>query len=170
MSWTPPETVDFHAHGPALTLTDAWNRAAAATGSVGYATAAGGAGYNGHHVTVEYNDYRKYYVTEYTWGERVVLMRGTATQCIDAALRELNRGPRGGSVRVSLRPDDASEADSFPQLKPGPFTQPDWHDWKHAEIHHALHWQKTFGGNVLAKLQAADTPEAYRAARMRREP
>src|SRR5215470_7087423 len=42
------------------TLVDAVNRCAAATGSVRYAMLAADANYNGHHVTVTYNNYRDY--------------------------------------------------------------------------------------------------------------
>lgn len=47
-------------------LIDAVNRMAAATGSCRYAQLSHYADYNGHHVTVTFNDYRRYWVTQST--------------------------------------------------------------------------------------------------------
>jgi hypothetical protein len=83
------------------TLTDAINRAAAATGSPRYAAAAQGANYNGHSVTVSFNSYRKYWTAEYTWAGRVVLARGDLDACVQAAVNEYKRGAKGSRVLVN---------------------------------------------------------------------
>ena len=62
-------------------LIDAINRMAAATGSPRYAELATYADYNGHYVTVSFNEYRRYWVAEYTWAGRVVIGRGTLADC-----------------------------------------------------------------------------------------
>lgn len=100
----------FHIPMRPFGLIDAINRRAAATGSVGYAIAASNANYNGHHVSVHWNDYRGYWIAEHWWGGRVVHCRGSLADCVRAAIAEYDRGALGASVFVSLRkPEDAAE-------------------------------------------------------------
>jgi len=101
------------------TLVDAVNRMAAATGSPGYAVAASGADYNGHHVSVFWNSYRGYWISEYFWAGRVVLARGTLAQCLVAAREEYNRGAKGATVLVHV---DSELTDTMTTLgdKPEP--------------------------------------------------
>lgn len=80
---------------------DAVNRMAAATGSMRYATGAAHADYNGHAVSVTFNDYKGYWIAEYTWSGRNVLARGTLKEALSAAKREYDRGALGASVRAS---------------------------------------------------------------------
>lgn len=84
-----------------MTLIDAINRRAAATGSVMYAVQTAHADYNGHYVRVYFNDYRGYWLAEYQWGERVVLRRGTAQECLRAAHDYYKRGDKGSTVVTS---------------------------------------------------------------------
>lgn len=84
-----------------MTLIDKINRKAAAEGSVYLAMKSANADYNGHYVTVGFNEYRKYWVAEYHWGERVVLARGTAKDCIREAHAEYARGSKGCTVVLS---------------------------------------------------------------------
>lgn len=84
-------------------LADAFNRMAAATGSVARAIGAANANYNGHRVTVCFNEFRKYWVAEYYWGQRVVLARGSLEECLRAAAREHARGALGSEVHVGVR-------------------------------------------------------------------
>jgi len=112
---------------------DALNRRAAALGSPRYAELASHANYNGHHVTVSWNDYRKYYIAEYFWAGRVVLARGEADRCVAAAFEEYNRGAVGASVGVSLNGEDVDRiVAKFSQLAPGQceFRGP-WYTWRH---------------------------------------
>jgi hypothetical protein len=114
---------------------DALNRMAAAIGSIRLAQAAHGANYNGHHVTVSWNDYRKYYVARYTWAGDIVLARGTAEACVAAAVAEYNRGALGASVEVTLSDGDTARVlQMYPQLVPGECVfgaKCDWHTWRH---------------------------------------
>ncbi len=84
---------------------DALNRRAAALGSPRYAqaTAYAYADYNGHHVSVSWNDYRGYYVAQYYWAERIVLARGSFADCLRAALAEYARGALGASAEGDSR-------------------------------------------------------------------
>lgn len=112
---------------------DALNRRAAAVGSPRYAELARSADYNGHHVAVHWNDYRRYYIAEYFWAGRVVLARGAADHCVAAAVEEYNRGALGASVDVSLRGEDVDLiVGKFPQLITGrcEFQGP-WWTWRH---------------------------------------
>ena len=85
---------------------DAHNRRAAAVGSPERALGAAHADYNGHHVILSWNDYRKYYVAEYTWAGRVVIARGSFDTCLAATLAEYNRGALGASAAIYPREDD----------------------------------------------------------------
>ena len=80
------------------TLVDAVNRAAAATGSVRYAQQAANSGYNGHSVSVTYNDYRDYCICEHYWGGRVVHARGSMGTALRAGRAEYDLGHRGTRV------------------------------------------------------------------------
>lgn len=80
------------------TLIDAVNRAALATGSMQYAMAGADADYNGHRVLVYFNDYRGYWLAEYTWAGRQVLCRGDLGACLRAAKQEYDRGAKGAMV------------------------------------------------------------------------
>lgn len=112
---------------------DELNRRSAAMGSVGYAERAAHANYNGHHVTMTWNSYRKYYVAEYFWAGRVVLARGAADHCTAAAVAEYDKGALGASVSVSLRGEDVERVLlQFPQLAPGLCeSKPEWRTWRH---------------------------------------
>jgi hypothetical protein len=133
------------------TLVDAINRAAAATGSVRYAELAANANYNGHSVTVSFNTYRKYWVTEYFWGGRVVLARGSFEDCARAAHREYQRGALGTRVIVSLKcPAENTvwmqpHLDLLTSLGFAPWSEEidkawynSWADDRFAEVGHAL--------------------------------
>lgn len=97
--------VDMYLPTIPYTVIDNVNRAAAATGSINYAYAASEADYNGHRVTVSFNDFRKYFITQYFWGERVVLCRGTLAECLRSGAEYYKRGSKGSCVRVNV-PDD----------------------------------------------------------------
>jgi hypothetical protein len=98
--------VEFHLPVRPYSPIDAHNRMAAALGSPRMASSTHYADYNGHHVTLSWNDYRGYYVAEYFWGGRVVIARGTFSSCLDAVLQEYNRGALGASATIAIRADD----------------------------------------------------------------
>lgn len=114
---------------------DALNRRAAAVGSTRYAELAGHANYNGHHVTVSFNEYRKYYIAGYFWAGHITLARGAAEHCVAAAVEEYNRGALGASVAIALRGEDVDHiVGKFVQLVPGTCKfahETDWYTWRH---------------------------------------
>lgn len=157
---------------------DAINRCALATGSIRSAQIGECADYNGHSVAVYYNNYRGYWLAEYTWAGRVVLSRGTFEQCVRAAYQEHSRGALGSRVTVDTSADDASPAtvharrgfvESFGftpapvRWGRGPEPMPSWWTWKHGEAGSAVHLDRQ-GYPAISALIAADTREAYMAA------
>jgi hypothetical protein len=127
---------DWHVPEIPYSPIDALNRRAAALGSPGYAQTTAYANYNGHSISVSWNDYRGYYITQYYYGERVVLARGDFASCLKAALREYERGALGCSVSIGLKDND-SEAEeickSTEKVKSGKLSESDrsWYTWKH---------------------------------------
>lgn len=106
METTKPAPKSFWKPTIAYTLIDAINRIAAATGSPRYADLASHADYNGHFVRVYFNDYRQYWLAEYTWAGRNVLARGSLEQCLRAALAEYARGAKGCEVSCTVTTDE----------------------------------------------------------------
>jgi len=93
------------------TLVDAVNRGAAATGSVRYAQQAANSGYNGHSVSVTYNDFRNYCICEHYWGGRIVHARGSMETALRAGRSEYDLGHRGTCVTTcDLTPGEAQVA------------------------------------------------------------
>lgn len=167
------------------TVIDAINRAAAATGSPRYAMLAEGGDYNGHHVVVYFNNYRGYWLAEYTWAGRVVLARGSLLECAAAAAREFDRGARGATVTMTIAADglasDLTRIDAgylealgfvrVPLEASGasmhyaemPRELPAWWTWKHSEAHHALNLERQGWGGATAALLKCETLEEWRS-------
>lgn len=82
---------------------DAINRTCAAQGSVKYAMGAADADYNGHFVSVSFNEFRQYWVTQYTWSGRNVLARGELESALRAGLREYERGALGTQIMAYVK-------------------------------------------------------------------
>ena len=137
--------VAFHLPRKPLSLIDAINRCAAATGSIHNAMLTADADYNGHALSLTWNDYRSYYVCEYYWGERVVIARSANFAiALAAAKREFSRQGRGAILRVSVRPQDADIARNDPDLIEGVEVEDPSRDWKFNEVgfavrHHHTH-------------------------------
>lgn len=124
----------FHLPERPYSPIDALNRRAAAVGSPPYAMATGHADYNGHHVTLAWNSFRKYYVAEYFWAGRVVIARGDFASCLRAVLTEYNRGALGSSANVYPREDDAEAlalCEATDLLVPGKEDARTWYTWRH---------------------------------------
>lgn len=143
------------------TLVDAINRRALATGSMRSAMAGHSSNFNGHHITVDFNAYRGYFVAEYTWAGRNVLARGSAEECLDAALREHNRGAAFSSV--VFYPETVADAacarekglaleDAEPKMDP-----------MFALVGDAMHLMQQFGVPATSYLMESKTPEEYKA-------
>lgn len=129
------EKVHFHAPKIELSLVDCHNRMAAATGSATYAQAASNADYNGHAVTVQFNDYTDRYVCFYSWSGTQYLARGSFDTCVDAAMAYYARGHRGASAMVTLEGNHGAAiayAQTLPGLLPGKLPrEPAWWTWRH---------------------------------------
>lgn len=112
------------------TIVDAYNRSAAAKGSPKIGKTASNADYNGHNVSVCWNEFRRYYIAEYWWAGRNVLARGNLESCIQAALNEYNRGALGAGVSVIPKPEDVEICLKFPELQEGADDRL-WYTWRH---------------------------------------
>lgn len=136
--------IEFHLPVRPYSPIDAHNRAAAAKGSPRYAQLTAHADYNGHHVSLAWNDHRQYYVAEYYWAGRVVLARGRFADCLRAVLQEYDRGALGSSASIYPRQDDQEALDLLraePRIVEGSLwandgqerklTHGDWWTWRH---------------------------------------
>lgn len=159
-------------------VVDAVNRVAAATGSVRYALAASDADYNGHRVSVTFNDYRGYWIAQYTWAGRVVLARGALAECLRAAKAEYDRGALGAEVVATYSaatPGDqvtppVSAADferlcveAGYEVAPSAGTLPSWWTPLHDKVGEAISWEKHGLGPAVSFLVSSKTVEEYEA-------
>ena len=154
------------------TLVDAVNRAAAATGSVRYAMLAADAIYNGHHVTVTYNDYRDYCICENYWGGRVVHARGSMESALRAGRYEYDLGHRGTSVATcDLTPDEAKVALALGYIPWSKEAEKAWDALWYTELHEcvgeALRDARYFGGDTVHLLLQASDKIDYRERKER---
>jgi hypothetical protein len=92
------------------TLIDAINRKALATGSTRFAMLGARADYNGHHLTVSFNSYRRYWVAEYFWAGRVVISRGDFADVARAAVEFQKTNGRGGEVVLTVEDEEQARA------------------------------------------------------------
>lgn len=149
----------------ALTPVDVVNRRAAATGSMRYAAATAYADYNGHAVSVGWNDYRQYWVAEYFWAGRMVIGRGSLSVCLQAARDEYRKGSRGTTVtclidarahesvetqRHHLREHGFERAPETPAGLPPP--RPSYWTAKHYAASDAAHYELSPNGWLFAGL------------------
>jgi hypothetical protein len=164
------ERIYFHLPTRPYGIVDAHNRAAAAKGSLSYADATHGADYNGHHVGVDFNTYRGYWVTEYTWNGRNVLARGSFADAINAAKAEHERGALGSSAHLTIQKDHP-EAASLAALAEatgwtrGSSEDRTWHTWRHKVAAESARDYAHPGAMVLifdlALLEAAEDRNGY---------
>ena len=162
----------FHFPTRPYTPIDALNRRAAAVGSPGYAMGAAHADYNGHNVSVSWNDYRRYHIAQYYWAGRYVLARGSFADCLAAATDYYNRGALGASVLVAPRADDTDAialCRSAPGLVEGPQPQtPDWWTWRHTAAAESARDYANPGALCLMfdweLMQRCDSRDAYESA------
>ena len=149
------------------TLVDAINRSAAAIGSVRYAKLSADASYNGHSVTVTYNDYRDYCLCEHFWGGRVVHGRGSMDAALRAGRYEYDLGHRGTCVATcDLTPDEAKVALSLGYLPWSKEAEGAWNALWYTDLHdcvgEALGDARYFGGDTAhLLLQASDKIDYY---------
>jgi hypothetical protein len=159
---------------------DALNRRAAAVGSPRYVEATGYANYNGHHVTLSWNEYRRYYVADYFWAGRIVIARGRFETCLAATVAEYARGALGASASVCPREDDEAAillcrsteglVDGYIWTKDenGRRLAPHWYTWRHecaaASARDYANPQSLAMVFDWELMQASETREAYETA------
>jgi hypothetical protein len=108
--WIPPKPMD------AKTMAI---RAAIACGSVSGAMAAEASGKMHHHLSLGWNDYRKYYVAEYYWVERVVITRDpNFASALKTTLEHFNRMDPHSTLTIHPKEGDVSIAAACEQLQP----------------------------------------------------
>lgn len=154
------------------TLVDAVNRCAAATGSVGYAKLSADASYNGHRVTVTYNDYRDYCICEHFWGGRVVHCRGGMAAALRAGRYEYDLGHRGTSVHTcDLTPDEAAVALSLGYVPWSNEAEEAWNALWYTDLHacvgEALRDARHFGADTVHLLLQASGAIDYHERKQR---
>lgn len=176
-------SVEFHLPVIPYSPIDALNRRAAALGSPRYAQLTSYADYNGHHVSLYWNDYRQYYVADYTWSGRVVIGRGSFASCLQETLISYKRGALGSSASVSPRTDDEAAIQlcaTTHELEPGSIwvDDPDssgkklreggWFTWRHQAAASCARDSANPRGMVLIfdweLMQAAESRAEYEAA------
>lgn len=152
---------------------DALNRRAAAVGSPRYVESAGYADYNGHYVTLSWNDYRGYYVAQYFWAGRIVIARGSFETCLAATMTEYGRGALGASASVCPREDDEAAialCKSTEGLVPRSLDKGHWYTWRHecaaASVRDYAYPQSLAMVFDWELMQSAETREAYETALM----
>jgi len=167
VTYQRPDTEQFYLPTKPYSFIDAINRRAAATGSVGYAMAAASADYNGHFLTVSWNSFRGYYVGEYHWGERVVVVRNTKiAEVLRVAKEWYKQSGRGARVSFHVKPEDAEVLRADPDVKPGDIKEEplDWQDWRFPLLTNVLDDEKRYGIPVKIILDAT-SKEDYEARR-----
>lgn len=144
---------------------DAINRHALATGSMRFAQIAADADYNGHYVTVAFNDYRGYWVTEYTWAGRNVLARGEFARCLEAGIEEYNRGALGATLVVCPRTEEEAALCRAKGLvvKNEEEHYKTWWTPLHMKVGEAFLYQQQTGIPVPAFLANSKSVEEYEA-------
>lgn len=153
-------------------LIDAINRCAAATGSVRYAKLSSDASYNGHSVTVSYNDFRDYCICEHFWGGRVVHARGSMESALRAGRREYDLGHRGTIVRTcDLTREEAAFALSLGYIPHSKEGEEAWNALWYTELHEcvgeALSDAKWFGGDTAHLLLKSTSKIDYQEKKQR---
>jgi hypothetical protein len=144
--------------------------------------ATGHADYNGHHVTLDWNDYRGYYIAQYYWAERIVIARGSFEHCLTAVLEEYKRGALGSSASIYPRADDAEaialchraevngvvEGDIWKRDADGRSIQEPFYTWRHEcaaasarDYAHPHALTMVFDWDLM---KASETREQYEAA------
>lgn len=119
-------------------VTDAINRSAVATGSPRMAQEGESSNYNGHHLTLDWNEFRGYYIVQYWWAGRRVLTRTAdfqaALQCLKS---NYNSQGRGASATIAPHTeDDLAICQADPDLltsQQAEAKQNEWYTWKHGE-------------------------------------
>ncbi|MHA2266042.1 MAG: hypothetical protein ACXAEN_26920 [Candidatus Thorarchaeota archaeon] len=159
-----------------MTVIDIINRRWAATGSMRTAMLTESADYNGHHVRVHWNNYRRYWITEYYWAGRRVMYRGRDfKRAVQVAKEEYDRGAKGATVSVSLNgPEDGmtrhEQRDFLASLGFEEFRstgwandKPEWWTDLHEEVSSAMTLEQHLGIPATGFLANSTSVEEYKA-------
>lgn len=144
------------------TLIQFINYRAAATGSPGLAMQSHHADFNGHSLSLSFNDFRQYYVGQYWWAGRHVVTRSTD---FAKALAEMKReyARQGAGARLLVVPHK-EEDEKLLMIDPDflVYSQEldkqltaDWWTWQFDYVNTALRM------NTTGQLIKATTPEEY---------
>ena len=167
--------LEYHTPRKPFSVVDAYNRSAAAKGSPAYAQASVGGSYDGRCATLRWNEYRQYYVCQYTWsGNRVVCRDKDLMACLSRALAWYDKQGRGAQLKVFPRVEDRQylaiavlEGKLFPATAENVATFNAWHTWRHDVAHRSAPDYCRQVARIrfdLELLEAADSEEEYVSA------
>lgn len=165
----------------------ALHRMRVATGSVRQAMISESTNWNGHHLTLSWNNYRGYYVGEYFWGGRQVITRGLTKfeTALEQMIRAYDQGGLGTCLSVTPRIDwivvetadgksstkienkfeeDWEFATKHPRLQAyskeiADLYNTTWRTWKHELVNEVLFWEKQMGVPVQLLIEANSKKE-----------
>lgn len=161
----------FLAYKP-TTIEQGLMRRAAAQGKPIVGMRAHHADYNGHHNSLTWNDYRGYYVGEYTWAGRNVWYRGTNFAEALACAKAEYAG-QGAEAYLSVTPhtwqdEQLIKADSDFMLRTEEAEKQSYQDsitWKHAHISEIVDYMGGVNHRRMQALLDASTEEEYQATK-----
>ena len=119
-------------------------------------------------IGVHFNEYRRYWLAEYTWAGRNVLARGSFEACLGAALREHDRGALGSCVVARPSTDEEAELCRAKGLIPedeATAINAEWRDERFAEVSWALRYERNMGIPAVSLLVGSDSLADYKAKR-----
>jgi len=150
-----------------MTVTDAINHYAAATGSPAYAQSCESAHYMGYRAWMNFNDVRGYWIAEYTWAGRRVIARGSFEEVLGALVRFQEGNGKGGCVSVYCTNDAevaACEAVGMvPWSKEADEAAYNAVAWWGTEVSSAFRLQQQVGIPAVHMLATSNSLDEYRA-------
>jgi len=168
------------------TLKEAILRMRVATGDVPTAQACASADFNGHRLSLTWNEYRQYYVGSYIWSGQQVLTRSANLQdALAAMLTAYDVGGKGTCLIVVPRSDrveilgqgnvlfttretpcqeDWAFAAAHPRLRPHSkkimeAAHAQWQNWQFSRVGEALLWERQLGAPLQLFLDATSAKE-----------
>ena len=157
----------FHLPTKPYSFIDCINRRHVATGSIYGAMSAHMADYNGHYNTLSFNEYRQYYVGEYTWAGRNVFVRSSDfVEALKASIKEHSLQGRGACLLVCpFTEKDVEICKSLDyNLVEGQedLNKADWYTFKHKLAGDAISYERDLGIPAIKILMDSNSEEEYR--------